>query len=139
MAYGQWINLIFSPKNFTLGLHNAHLEHGKWYVCGNKDIGLDRSVIDKVRINAGQSEQICSCGKSWAIFGTDGGFDVYDEMDGKSPPKRIANIGWKSVAGSRGIFQITPINLDYYYNVTPPINVGSGALGAATITFLKYT
>ncbi len=104
MAYGQWINLIFSPKNFTLGIHSAHLERGKWYVCGNKKIELNRSVIDSVRITAGQSEPICSCGRSWSILGTNGGFDVYDELDGKSRPKRIANIGWKSVNYGRNIF-----------------------------------
>lgn len=90
MGYDLWIRIRIKPFDCDLLIKNAHLNWGKFHIDGDKDKEIQISEINKITINRDKTAYICSCGRSCAPSGTEGGFDIYDKNRGE----HIATFYW---------------------------------------------
>lgn len=132
MAYGQWIRVALKPVGFNLLIRGAQLSWGKFHVCGNKDSEIPVSEINKIDIKTNKTEYICSCGRSDAASGTQGGFDLYDGTI------NIATFCWDCPWSGKNSTSLAVKSPNEYTVTQEPSSVKtSGAIENVTITITK--
>lgn len=78
-TYNQWveITIICDIEDPVLKIKNAELVHGKFYKDGDKDINVSTDKINEIQIRQGSPGIINSSGKSGALSGTEGNFEIW--------------------------------------------------------------
>jgi hypothetical protein len=130
-AYAQWVVVTINnkSKSMTATVGGAYLKWGKFHKDGNKDEEIPPSDINKIEIPPGGKARVCSCGRSDAASGTEGGFYLYDGTD-QNNDKCIGEVYWNCPWGSKeNTFTTTPKNPDKYNISNGPYNKSGGALG----------
>ena len=133
-AHAQWIEVKIVSENMTLQVKNASLDWGKFYEKGDKGKEISADKVNKITVESGKEESICSCGKSSTATGTEGRFDLYD---GET---KIGKFYWDCPWWSKkNTFTWTPEEdiQDDYYTTCQGGHADSGAIGEVTIICIR--
>ncbi|RDA89340.1 hypothetical protein CP532_6261 [Ophiocordyceps camponoti-leonardi (nom. inval.)] len=115
MAYAQWIVVMIlnALTNRDIQVQNAAVSYGKFWAGDDKDNELPVSEVNKIIVAPGTTEQVQSCGRSSALSGTTGSFELVDLSNGLE----IANISWNCPWGSTGnefLYDLNPAARSLY-------------------------
>ncbi len=140
-GYNDWVSIKLYPMNFEMKITNLVLTHGKCYKCGtSKDNTVPNSIIECTIIEKGYNFTICSCGRDFAFFGTQGRFDMYD--NGTSV--LIGTCLWASTYNNGSYFKL--LNKEaiyshpaYTFKITKQPFIGHSPLGYAEVQITKQT
>ena len=134
MAYAQWVSVSIVSKGSEVKVRDAHLDWGKFYKSGDKDVELSTKDINNMVIEKSQKKEINSCGRSDAASGTEGHFTLYSDDNVK-----LGTYSWDCPWGSKTNKSTFTSEVDpdlYAINVSGG-NLDSGAIGNITITVHK--
>lgn len=76
--YKDWIVVNVSSVGADLRVRNAKAVHGKFHAPHDKDTEINVADINKIVVKDGQRKEIAACGRSAALYGSEGSFDLYD-------------------------------------------------------------
>ncbi|KAB8295275.1 hypothetical protein EYC80_007184 [Monilinia laxa] len=133
-GYGDYIvvHLINSMMTSGLEIKNATLKHGKFHVSGNKDVEIPSEEVNRTIIAPNSAQDISSSGRSSALYGTEGSFDLYESGT------KICKLYWSDPYSGNNDFQVQDYKIGGSYAVAVgPWNRSGGSLGRVDVEVVK--
>ncbi|KAI9647791.1 hypothetical protein NHQ30_004179 [Ciborinia camelliae] len=126
------IHLINSMSTAPIKIQGATLKHGKFHDNGNKDNEISSEEINRIIVPPNSAIDISSCGRSNALYGTEGSISLYE---GET---KICKLYWSDPYRGDNDFQPQDYIIGGTYAVVVgPWNRSGGSLGTVTVEILK--
>ncbi|KAE8349185.1 aegerolysin type hemolysin [Aspergillus coremiiformis] len=131
-TFGQYVDIkIEDGLKYDLRIENARLDSGQFYRQGDRsDIMTADDVDDMIIRHNGGIRDVCSCGETDSMSGTQGTLDLYDDVK----DTRICTLAWSAPmqSGRRNAFKKLNHNPQY------TVDIGdwreSGTMGMVPVT-----
>ncbi|QSZ36783.1 hypothetical protein DSL72_006666 [Monilinia vaccinii-corymbosi] len=126
------VHLINSMNSSGIEIKNSWLKHGKFHVNGNKDVEISSAEIDKIIIPPNSAQDISACGRSSALYGTEGSIELYDGAN------KIGKLYWSDPYSGDNDFQAQDTIVGGTYAiVVGNWNRSGGSLGRVDVEIIK--
>ncbi|BAE58620.1 aegerolysin type hemolysin [Aspergillus flavus] len=130
-AYGQYVDIkIEDGMKYDLRIENAHLDSGQFYRQGDQgDIMTADDIDDMIIRHNGGIREVCSCGETDSMSGTQGTIDLIDDVK----DTRICTLAWSAPMQSGRKNRFSMLNHDPRYKVDIGKWQESGTMGTVNV------